>query len=147
MPVKIQNNCTIDKVLIRYEQGERNEEIQFLMDEISDFKKTTEESIRSHLAKYRDDYPDKEDIGHFMDWVENNVPAEFKGCVRNEYLKRPYDVLKKSIKRYKTIAEIGIPIENNSTSKNVDYLAQWEDIAEKVKTEHEVELHNVLGVA
>ena len=132
MPVKIRNNCTIDKILNRYEQGERSEELQYLIEKISDFESTTGKAIKFYLAKYRDEYPGIEDIRHFMIWVENSVPAKYRGYVRNEYLNVPYDVLKKNATRYKTIAEIGIPVEISNNRKNEDYLAQWKDIAEEM---------------
>ena len=130
--MKIRNNCTIDKILSRIEQGESNVELQFLMERINDYKKSTEKQVGFYLDKYYDDYPDVKDTKHFMVWVEKNVPVKYKGYVRKKYLRTSYDVLKKNIARYKTIEEIGITTDQSNNMLRDDYLSQWKDIAEEM---------------
>lgn len=50
----------------------------------------------------------REDRKEFMIWVDNNVPRELRGYVKQKYLKKPYNVLKKHGGGYKKVADMGI---------------------------------------
>lgn len=43
----------------------------------------------------------------FMIWVENNVPVEIKHFVRNEYLGKDYNLLKRGLNGYKRMSDLG----------------------------------------
>jgi len=49
----------------------------------------------------------KDNRKDFMIWVENNVPHEIKHYLRNEYLRKEYNLLKKGLLGYKRMSDLG----------------------------------------
>ena len=63
------------------------------------------------IEKYYTEAP-KSDKKEYMLWIDENVPRELRGNLRNKYLNKSFHLIKKFNGGYKTAKEIGIKIEN-----------------------------------
>lgn len=98
----------ISKVPEKYRER-INKIARFLMDHV---RKTNKE-----IKTYYKQSP-KEDKKEFMIWVDENVPNNIKAYVRNMYLNKPYNVLKKRHEGYKRLKELGIDEEFSNLFHN-----------------------------
>lgn len=130
--MKIHTNCSVDKILDRYNMGKRDTETLFLIEKISQYKDETEKEIYSYIKKYEEECPAANDKKAFMIWCNQNVPVTLRGNVRNMYLGVPVNVLKRSSAKYKTLSQIGIAVDIKSPNKSIDSLEQWDQLAEKM---------------
>ena len=130
--MRIHTNCSVDKILDRYNMGKRDKKTLFLIEMIFHYKDETEKEINSYIKKYKEENPATNDKKTFMIWCNQNVPVELRGNVRNKYLGVPINVLKRSTTKYKTLSQIGIAVDIQGNDRNTDYLEQWDQLAEKM---------------
>mgnify|MGYP001011242420 CR=1 FL=1 len=88
--------------------------VQKIAKKIFDYKNNTEQLI-NYYFKLAPKYNRK----IFMLWVEEKVPIELKGYVRNMFLNKDINVLKNNANSYKKLKELGI---------NEDYSALFSDM-------------------
>ena len=131
--MRIHINCSIDKILDRYNMGKRDKKTLFLIEKIFQYKDETENEINSYIKKYEEECPAPNDKKAFMIWCNQNVPDELRGNVRNKYLGMSINVLKRSSTKYKTLSQIGIAVDTQGTSKSYDYLEQWDRLAAEMR--------------
>ena len=74
--MKIYTNCSIDKILNRYNMGKRDKETLFLIEKIFHYKDETEKEINSYIKKYEEESSATNDKKAFMIWCNQNVPVE-----------------------------------------------------------------------
>lgn len=130
--LQIFENYSLDTILLRYEQGERDEETCYLYERIQQYKMEAEAQIVFFFNQFQEYNPDGS-VKEFMIWVDKNVPDYIKGCLRNYYRGVPYDVLKRNAGSYKTISQIGIQVFERPKVETKDYLRQWTTLAQRLR--------------
>lgn len=75
--------------------------------QISDMIINWRNETLKNIDKYHELAP-KTNIKEFMIWVDNEVPSDIKGYVRNKYKGIKFNVLKRKVEGYKKLKDLGI---------------------------------------
>lgn len=97
----------IDDMLSKVPEGYKGKVVK-IANIIIDYK----EKMTNLVYEYYDDAP-KENKKDFMIWIDTNCPLEIRGCVKNIYLNREFNVLKGRCNNYKKLNELGL-VKNHS---------------------------------
>lgn len=88
----------LSKVPINYQ-----DRVKKISDKVFEYTRTVNHLIIDYYNK-----APKEDRKEFMVWVNNNVPKQIQVYVRNKYLGRPYNLLKRGVEGYKRMSDLGL---------------------------------------
>lgn len=92
----------IDDMLSKIPEGYRDRILK-IANTIIEYKNKTTKLVRDYYDK-----APKENKKEFMIWVDKNCPSEVKGCVKNIYLGREFNVLKGRCNNYKKLNDLNI---------------------------------------
>lgn len=104
----------IDDMLSKVPDSYKNR-ITYISDKIIDYKN----KMNHDIEIYYDKAP-KDDLKKFMIWVNNNVPDNIKGYVRNKYKGKEINVLKNSVNGYKKLKGLNIAENYSALFSNME---------------------------
>lgn len=120
-------NYSIKEILDKWNSGVRTEEIQDLYFVILNYKEHMEEKVSSCLQALERVNPENR-----MKWVQDNASSDIKQYVLCAVLGKTYNVLMRSERRWKTVSDIGIEIEEPHILKNHLYFDVWTKQADRL---------------
>lgn len=120
-------NYSIGKILEKKNQCVNTPELVSLYEEVEKYRNAMERRVDNCLQTMNAMNPDNK-----MRWIQENVPQDIKLYVRLAVLGKEVNVLMRSEKKWKTVADIGLEIsEPESTQEHIEeWFTHWNKQAE-----------------
>ena len=120
-------NYSIGEILEKKNKGVNAPKLVLLYEEVEKYRKTMERRVADCLQTMSAMKPD-----HKMRWIQENVPSDIQQYVRLAALGKEVNVLMRSEKKWKTVADIGLKVsEPESTREHIEeWFSHWDKQAQ-----------------
>jgi len=115
-------NYSISEILEKRKSGNRTPEMLELYEKIDAYQALMEGRVQEQLKKISELQPD-----NAMRWIQENVPEDIRRYVCCGVRQKEYNVLYRSERKWKTLADIGLEVETEdfSEERREEWLSQW----------------------
>lgn len=126
----VYRNYSIKEILEQVREDSKLPVIRYLYEQIVEYKNKMEKCIETDYVRLQEQAPD-----NAMRWIYENVKVSIRPYVIMKMQKQEYNVLMKNAHKWKTIADIGIPIiEIPKKEVNYeDWKNEWKESAIRMK--------------
>lgn len=122
-------NYSLGEILDKKNKGINTPEMILLYEEVEKYKNSIERRVNACVRTIELIKPD-----NVMSWIQQNAPLDIKQYVCCAMLGKEYDVLMRSEKKWKTVADLGLEIEEQGSRKTAatDGILQWKKQSEEL---------------